>query len=226
MRIDELERDGRFPPTRNDMPELDAACTDDLFVRCWFALSFEREDWLTGDEKWTLVNQARLTDKAVREYRAARECLSAFVDARPATPAPDRTPGAVSVEAIQQFMRAADHLETCVSTVKRASRFFYHAVEFAGRDPAIFDEVFLPLKRLRDNIEHADRDLKERGIEGEPLFVVVLAESVYFYGVEVPYLSLKAGIQILHSNAGFLIDGTPAALDLATGVLGDQSGDK
>jgi hypothetical protein len=73
-------------------------------------------------------------------------------------------------------MRAGDRLENCVFAVKRAGRYWYRAVKNFGSDPEIFDELFLPLKELRDKIEHSDKDLFA---EGEPLFVTVLPESVY-----------------------------------------------
>jgi hypothetical protein len=174
-----------------------------LFLRYWLAIGFEGDEWLTGGQRRTLVNHARLTDKAVREYRFARECLSAFVDTERAEAAPNKPPGGVSVDAISQYMRAGDHLENCVSAVKRAGRFWYRAVEDAGFDSKIFDELFLPLKNLREKIEHGDKDFFA---EGEPLFITVLAESVYLNDTELLYLELKVLIELLHLNVSVLID--------------------
>ena len=220
MKLEDLIREGRFPPERHEMPELDSDCVDNLFLRYWVALQFEGDEWLTGHQKWTLSNHARLTDKAIREYNAARECLATFVEADREEAAPHRTPDGVSVEAIQRYMRACDHLENCVSTVKRAGRFWYHAVDAAGFDSQIFDTLFMPNKDLRERIEHADRDIVA---EGEPLFLTALPESVYLSGEELAYLELKVLIQLLHLNASVLINSADAVPEGALGAIAQET---
>src|SRR2546430_6830068 len=97
MQIGHLADQGLFPPTDNNMRDL--SCSDDLFDRFRVALVFEDEEWVTREQKWTLANHARLTDKAIREYAAASQCLSNFIEAPRAVAAPDRAPNAIPVDA-------------------------------------------------------------------------------------------------------------------------------
>src|SRR5436190_17224270 len=118
---------------------------------------------MTHEQKWTLANHARLTDKAVREYNAAKESLTAFTTAAnsASAPSPVRGSSSVPVEAVQELMRATDHLENCVNAAKRAGRYHRHFLSYAGYDGAGIDELFMPIKEFREKIEHMDRDLQE-----------------------------------------------------------------
>lgn len=74
---DVTQEDG-WPPSRNRMPDLGKR-SDDLLLR--YIVAPDRES-VSPELHWLVVSLARLADKAVREYRAASERLTAFVETR------------------------------------------------------------------------------------------------------------------------------------------------
>ena len=60
---------------------------------------------LDGEFHSLVGNLARLSDKAIREYREAREYLTAFLET---------TGGVESIEGHTRLLRATDQLESCI----------------------------------------------------------------------------------------------------------------
>jgi hypothetical protein len=201
MRFEELTAETDWPPSRNGMPEL-GDFTDDCFQRYVFACAWEEPTWLTHEEHWLTANLARLVDKAVREYRAASACLDVFVTDRSA-PRPDFFGPAetVSVDAQRELMRAVDHLENCIDATRRALG-FVHTDAFRtstnAQVPVLLTELNKPIRRLRDAIQHANRDLDEGKVEaGDPVFVAVTSDAAYLGGEVVLFAELGSLIMML-----------------------------
>jgi hypothetical protein len=137
------------------------------------ASAWEEPTWLTHDEHWLTANLARLVDKAIREYRCASECLDAFVADR-SVPRPDFFGPAemISVGAQKKIMRAVDHLENCIDAVRRALGFVHtdaFKVATNAQIPGLITELNKPIRKLRDAIQHANRDLDEGRVAiGDP----------------------------------------------------------
>jgi hypothetical protein len=197
--VDDIPQ-GQWPPTRNGMPDL-GKYSADRFFRYVFAVSFEDGEWLMGPHRWLLANLARLTDKAVREYQEAGACLDAYVDARAKAGAHegDFFAAGMPIEALGRLLRAADHLEDCIDAVRRAAGFL---------DTQIFKNSLTPEQHrnhmsrqkavvdMRNHIQHAEERL-ERGVagrEGDPMFIAVHSDGVYFAGETLSYGELAARI--------------------------------
>jgi hypothetical protein len=198
---EEMLADGSWPPSSNEMPSLDDYPAAQL-LRFVAASSFEGSGWLTPAEHALSANLARLADKAVREYRAASDCLTAFVEARhswePSFLAPEES---MSVEGQTQLLRAADHIENCIEAVRRAEGFFDTAAFKAVTTPeqqAMLRDLHREVHDMRNAIQHAEERLEFGKVPpGEPVFIAVTTHGVYFAGEHVLYGELAALVMML-----------------------------
>ncbi len=108
--FDELKRKSAWPPTSNGMPDLGNDYPDTLLWQY-----FTAPESLDGDLHSLAVNLARLSDKAIREYRAANDDLTAFLG----TPR-----GVERLQGHTRLLQATDHLENCIDAIRRAESFF------------------------------------------------------------------------------------------------------
>jgi hypothetical protein len=94
------------------------------------------------------MNFSRLTDKALREYNAARAELLLYV----APPDEFR---------IGPYLRAIDHMENCVSAIYRAvlNAQALRANKIGRAAPRLTQLQEQRLKGLRDAVEHSDEKL-------------------------------------------------------------------
>lgn len=99
-------------------------------------------------------NLVRLTDKALREYDAARFELIDYLDGR------DGSPRQLGVRT-SPYIRAVDHTENVVSALTRgvASCERLQALGFGRDAPKMPAALRLDVVRIRDMIEHADERL-------------------------------------------------------------------
>jgi hypothetical protein len=173
----DLTRESAWPPTRNGMPDLSYDDYPDTLLAAYIAAPGSLE----GDFHSITVNLARLADKAVREYRAAREHLDAFFE----------TPGVESLEGHTLLLRATDFLENCIDAVRRAESFFETPAFVAAIGDAerkMLGSIHLGLRDLRNSIHHANERIEEGRIpEGEPLFPAMTTNAVFFAGEYVFY---------------------------------------
>jgi hypothetical protein len=105
-----------------------------------------------------LTSCVRVTDKTVLEYEAAREALTLWIS----------TPNNV----MSPLFRTIDHLETCIESLHRVS-LFADRLRRLDSAPSI-DKTKVPreaerqqIRRARDAIQHADRDIMA-GATGAP----------------------------------------------------------
>jgi len=126
----------------------------------------------------------KLTDKAIREYEAARVELGAYVNS-------PRTH-------VSPYFTAADHLE---NTVGAAHRALLHGQELRasgfGRaaPPATVGQLDR-LRLLRNRIEHSDQRLRSGNIKEGSAFVLSATErSLHFGDVRLTYRDLSSCIR-------------------------------
>jgi hypothetical protein len=134
-----------------------------------------------------VVNLARLSDKAIREYRAARYNLKAFLRTRR---------GVRHMKGHTRLLRATDHLENCIDAIRRAEGFFdrsaFESVTTA-EDREMLRELHRGAHKIRNSIQHADERFDEGRIpEGEPLFPAMTSDCLYFAGEYIPYAEIAA----------------------------------
>lgn len=177
----DLSRESAWPPTRNGMPQLGDDYPDTLLAEYIVAPGS-----LEGDLHSLVVNLARLSDKAVREYRASHQCLDTFV----------RNPlGVESLEGPTSLLRATDHLENCIDAIRRAEGFldipaFRRMTTDQNRET--LRELHAGARNLRNSIQHAEERIGEGRIsDGEPLYPAMTSDAVYFAG---EYLALGVSI--------------------------------
>jgi hypothetical protein len=192
------------------MPEL-VDCEPDLFLR--FAIT-ALDEGMSREQHWFTANLTRLTDKAIREYEAARNCLGSFISGRAEAEArPGWESATVPIEVLSQLLMAADHLENCVDALRRAesflkTTFFVDVVRATGHDyPEFLTELHDGIRNLRNAIQHADEHLaKGRVGEGSPVFISVGSDAIRFAGETVLHSELAAVIVTLRQMALAAID--------------------
>jgi hypothetical protein len=96
--FEDVVRVSSWPPTTNGTPVLSVDDYPDTLLAQYIGASESHE----GELHSLAVNLARIADKAVREYRAAGEYLSAFVE----------TPGVESIEATRSCSEPSTTLKT------------------------------------------------------------------------------------------------------------------
>ncbi len=180
--FEELKRKSAWPPVSNGMPDLGDDYPDTLFWQY-----FTASDSLDGDLHSLVVNLARLSDKAIREYRAASDDLTAFLD----TPR-----GVERLEGHTRLLRATDHLENCIDAIRRAEGFF-NTSAFKRVTATQHGEMLKDLHRgvhdIRNSIQHAEERFAEGRIpEGDPLFPAMTSDCLYFAGAYIPYAEIAA----------------------------------
>lgn len=180
--FEELRRESAWPPTSNGMPQLGNDYPDTLLWQY-----FTASESLDGDVHSLAVNLARLSDKAIREYRAASDDLTAFLD----------TPGGVeSLEGHTRLLRATDHLENCIDAIRRAEGFFntsaFKSVT-TTENREMLKELHRVVHNIRNSIQHAEERFDEGRIpEGEPLLPAMTSDCLYFAGEYIPYAEIAA----------------------------------
>ena len=185
--FEELQRKSEWPPTSNGIPDLGEDYPDTLF---WQYIAAPES--LDGDLHSLTVNLAQLSDKAVREYRAARDSLTAFLE----------TPGGVeSVEGHTRLMRATDHVENCIDAIRRAEGFFNtsafkHVTTDENR--AMLKKLHRDIHNIRNSIQHAEERFTEGRIpEGDPLLPAMTSDCLYFAGEYISYAEIAALVIIV-----------------------------
>jgi hypothetical protein len=187
--FDELKRESAWPPVSNGMPHLGDDFPDTLLWQY-----FTASESLDGDLYSFAVNLARLSDKAIREYRAASDDLTAFL----CTPR-----GVERMEGHTLLLRATDRLENCIDAIRRAEGFFdtsaFKRVTTA-ENIEMLKELHLGVRRIRNSIQHAEDRFREGRIpEGDPLFPAMTSDCVYFAGEYIPYAEIAAlAIMVWH----------------------------
>jgi hypothetical protein len=180
--FEELTRESPWPPASNGMPDLGDDYPDTLLWQ-YIAASGSLDSELHS----LAVNLARLSDKAVREYRAASDLLTTFLE----------TPGGVeSIQGHTLLLRATDHVENCIDAIRRVEGFFKTSA-FQGvtatEHREMLKELHLSVHNIRNSIQHADARFVEGRIPvGEPLFPVMTSDCLYFAGEYILYAEIAA----------------------------------
>ena len=178
----ELKKETAWPPTSNGMPQLGDDFTDTLY---WQYIPASES--LDGGLRYLVANLARLSDKAIREYRAARAELTAFLRTRR---------GVERLKGHTHLLRATDHLENCIDAIRRAEGFFktsaFKAVTSAA-DRQMLKNLHRTAHDIRNSIQHADERFAEGRIpESEPLFPTMTSDCFFFAGEYIPYAEIAA----------------------------------
>jgi len=180
--FDELKRKSAWPPTSNGMPDLGDDYPDTLL---WQYLTATES--LDGDLHSLAVNLARLSDKAIREYREANDGLTAFL----------RTPrGVEQLEGHTRLLQATDRLENCIDAIRRAEGFFKTAAfqRITTRENReMLMELYGGARSIRNSIQHAEERIAKGLIpEGDPIYPAMTSDCLYFAGEYLPYAEVAA----------------------------------
>ena|ERR1700683_347483 len=120
---------------------------------------FSSPETLDGDLHSLVVNLARLADKAVREYRAASDDLTAFLRTRR---------GVERLKGHTRLLRATDHFENCIDAIRRAEGFFDTSTfkdVVTAENREMLKDLHRGVRKIRNSIQHA----QERFAEGRIL---------------------------------------------------------
>jgi hypothetical protein len=141
------------------------------------------------------VNFCRLTDKALREYEAARADLVSYLSGG---------------EHLAYYLSAIDHLENCIDATYRAvlNGEKLRANKIGGGAPRLTDRQRECLKAVRDAIEHSDERLLKisKGPsrpwfqQGHPFSLFVTNTQVAIGTHALTYRQLEAAITKCHST--------------------------
>lgn len=128
-----------------------------LLDRTWSSLppGLPRDRTMVG----LFMNFSRLTDKALREYDAARAELLLFVSPRVGL-------------GTSSYLRAIDHMENCVSAIHRAvlNAQALQANKIGRAGPRLTQRQEQRLAYLRNAIEHSDEKLLGKWFKKSPPF--------------------------------------------------------
>jgi len=166
------------------MPPLDRDYSDTLL---WHYMAASES--LDGGLHCLAVNLARLSDKAIREYRAARDDLTAFLRTR-------RSVECLKMKGHTRLLRATDHLENCIDAIRRAEGFFdtpAFASVTTAENREMLKELHCGARKIRNSIQHADERFAEGRIsDGEPAFPAMTSDCLYFAGEYISYAEIAA----------------------------------
>ena len=187
LTLRDLEKASAWPPSKNGMPELPEDYFD-ILLAGYIGGTVPLEPGLHA----VAVNLARLSDKAVREYRAARSRLSEFIE----------TPGGVtSLTGHSLLLQATDHGENCVDAIRRGEAFLYtrpFKSFLTGEQRNMLKTLHEGVRRLRDAIQHADERIFRGGVPpGDPVFAAMTSEGIYYAGEFLPYAELLSLVMVL-----------------------------
>lgn len=148
---------------------------------------FTAPESLDGDLHSLAGNLARLSDKAIREYRAANDDLTAFLG----TPR-----GVERLEGHTRLLQATDHLENCIDAIRRAEGFFKTSAFqriTTDENRAMLKELHRGVHDIRNSIQHAeDRFTEGRIPEGDPILPAMTSDCLYFAGECIAYAEIAA----------------------------------
>lgn len=177
-------------PTTNEMPSLS---TVDQTQVLNFVLNRMFGGVAPFGPPWDAIvsTLARVMDKSIREYEGSRLELDRFVKRKG-----DR---------LGSIVRAADHLETCVSSVVRAVR-LARTLRRAKEGPRV-DKTDIPtpelvrrLQDIRDAAEHIYERLQKGKIAvGEPIQIQMMSREFELQGLRVSYGELASTLERLHA---------------------------
>jgi hypothetical protein len=132
-------------------------------------------------------NLVRLTDKAIREYEAARENLSEYGEF-------------AFAGRLSPYFLALDHFENSIDAVFRAGLYLEMLRKHAGFDlqPATTSQL-AAVKKLRNAIQHTEEKLVDGEIQmGQPTVLTTRATGLELGPVTLAYLDLKCLIEVAH----------------------------
>lgn len=148
---------------------------------------FTASESLDGDLHSLAVNLARLSDKAIWEYRAARDDLTVFLRTRR---------GVERLKGHTRLLRATGHLENCIDAIRRAESFFYTSAfksVTTAENREMLQDLHRSVRKIRNSIQHAEERFAEGRIpEGDPLFPAMTSDCLYFAGEYIPYAEIAA----------------------------------
>jgi hypothetical protein len=153
-----------------------------------------------GSDSALLTGFVRLTDATARYYNDARQSFLDWSDSP-------------SGEGFGTFFRGVSELETCITTLHRATRYADALVRSQGAPP-IDRNLDLPrkrdiylLRRMRDAIEHADRDIvSDRDGDGRSAAIDPRGHASVIGEHRISHSDLHRWVVLMSTLAQHLID--------------------
>ena len=188
LRMDDLSGLGKLQPT--------------LLLNVCFAQGDREVNRRTALNRLVFV---RLVDKAVDEYEESRHMIVAQI-----------AEGQRSVDEMARsgrfiyMLKFVDHMENCISTVRRILRFLnvlksdQDGLPFPRPIRKDIEALTKPIVKVRNTVEHMDERIRRDEIgEDEPVMLKVMAsqDGVMIGGQTLPFSTLSSLIRKLHSLA-------------------------
>jgi hypothetical protein len=170
-----------------------------------------------------VANFIRLVDKSVREYCFAWDALEEFVQAHRARLEheelhgfPTADPALGTHTKLSPLFRVSDHLENCISAVKRAIETAWkirrlQTAPHVGKDEISSKAAEERLTDFRDAFEHtADKTLRRHEIDTGEFVIPFTDGSVAYIGKHsLPLADLATWVRQLHALSVRLAAGKP-----------------
>ncbi len=186
----QLSSDVAFPPRRSGMPDLSHLYSKNILPLI-LNITLRAQVGTTHPSLAYTAAYVRLVDKAVREYEFARRSLEEFV--------------ATSSEHLSPYLRAADHLENCLNSARRAIRYARRirrdreALQVAKSELPTQDDEDL-VAAFRNASEHADEQVATGTLAEGDAMILMLHETHFALGnVEASYGWLAKLLTRLHA---------------------------
>jgi hypothetical protein len=210
MNADNGNESGRWPPKRNEMPDLSnlpSKLVSGYFLNSTFGKAGLH---MSGTGQAQFLNFIRLVDKTLLEYEQARLYLQRYVDSH------NRT---------SLFMRCVDHMENCVDSLHRSFLHLHGLRTSIYRERQRTNEPLpqihkheLPtsgdrkrIDNIRDAIQHMDDRISKgrAGADIAPIGLNVKSDSIELAHEEIYFTELASWIEQVHNVAEQLITYTP-----------------
>jgi hypothetical protein len=185
-----------YPWMRNGMPSLDHLVGTEVLRRFTAAALTGRTP--DGPEGGYVVNLARLADKVVIEYEAARTAWDQMLDSLSPTLLP-----------FWDLLRIVNHLENCIISLDRVLQFLDALVEQGAISgpPVRGSHHCASIRRLRNAIAHTDERLQEAGLSWSgPVYLRVEPDRAWLGTDEVRFHDLAQCIEVAYATTVNLMD--------------------
>lgn len=202
--IDVLAKSEDFPPRRSGMPDLSNLYATNVLPMI-LNMTFRGMAPTSHPALAYTSGFVRLVDKAVREYELARLAFEQYL--------------ASGADTLSPYFKAADHLENCLGSARRAIRY----ARRIRRDPSAagIDKQDMPTEaderrvaRFRNAAEHADEQVADGTLQaGDPIITMMHDTTFVLGAAEESYEWLAHLLGKLHVLATRVVELRPGSDD-------------
>jgi len=193
-------------PTECKMPDLSSLKP---LLNTLFLQVFRGERGLSQKARRYRSNFVRLVDKALREYREARQCILAQIAEA------NRSPKDMAREGrIIYMVEFTNHIETCINAVSRLFRLLdrikseKESPTFPRELRRLVETKSEPVTNVRNAVEHIDEYIQKDEIApGQPIMLALIKndDGVAVLNYEIKFKELAMVLENMYEIAQYIL---------------------